>query len=83
MGLREAAALLWPRGPLTESSLRTAIVHRELAHVRIANRIYTTRAALAAMTECRRTSGREAGRVSEEAWDAHLATLLKKHRSVG
>lgn len=55
MGLHEAAALLWPRGPLTESSLRTAIAHRELAHVRIANRIYTTRAALAAMAECRRT----------------------------
>ena len=83
MALHEAIDLLWPAGPLTVSSLRTAIARGDLACVRIAGRIYTTRAALAAMTECRRTSGREAGRMSDEAWDAHLATLLKKRRRDG
>ncbi|MGY3133412.1 hypothetical protein ACVWZM_004094 [Bradyrhizobium sp. USDA 4501] len=65
---------------MTLSSLRTATAHGELAYVRIAGRIYTTLAAIAAMTECRRFS---AGRMSEEAWNAHLATLLKKHRRGG
>jgi hypothetical protein len=56
LGLHEAVALLWPRGPLTVSSLRTAIASGALAYVRIAGRIYTTIAALAAMAECRRTT---------------------------
>jgi hypothetical protein len=81
MALHEAVALMWPAGPLTVSSLRTAIAHGDLACARIAGRIYTTRAALAAMTACRRTSdGGRRGNLSEADWDAHLATLLKKRR---
>ncbi|MDE5465945.1 hypothetical protein [Bradyrhizobium sp. CSS354] len=76
MGLHEAVALLWPRGPLTLSSLRTAIANGDLGHARIAGRIYTTRAALAAMSECRRISAPEGGPPSEADWEAHLASLL-------
>lgn len=78
MGLHEAVALMFAAGPLTVSSLRTAIGRGELAHARIANRIYTTLAALSAMAECRRTSGRNDGRMSAEAWEARLSTLLPK-----
>jgi hypothetical protein len=80
LALHEAIALLWPAGPLTVSSLRTAIARGDLACARIAGRIYTTRAALAAMTECRRASASR-GRPSDADWEAHLATLLKKRRA--
>ncbi|WMT76281.1 hypothetical protein [Bradyrhizobium sp. Ash2021] len=74
LALHEAVALLWPRGPLTVSSLRTAIAKGHLGHARIAGRLYTTRAALGAMSECRRIP--EGGRPSEADWEAHLASLL-------
>jgi hypothetical protein len=76
LALHEAVALLCPRGPLKVSSLRTAIAAGQLAHVRIAGRIYTTLAALEMMIECRRrtTVGRRSGGPMD--WEAHLATLL-------
>lgn len=80
MALHEAVALLWPEGPVTVSSLRTAIAHGSLGHARIAGRIYTTRAALAAMAECRRAPT-DSGGPSEADWEAHLASLLKKRRA--
>ena len=82
MALHEAVALMFPLGPLTVSSLRTAIANGRLGHARIAGRIYTTRAALAAMAECRRTCA-EDGAGSSVDWDAHLATLLPKHGGRG
>jgi hypothetical protein len=80
IALHEAVALLWPRGPVTVSTLRTAIAAGELAHARIAGRIYTTRAALAAMAACRRTPSADggAGSSDETDWDRHLATLLPR-----
>jgi hypothetical protein len=80
LALHEAVALLWPRGPVTVSSLRTAIAAGDLAYARIAGRIYTTRPALAAMAACRRTAAADGGAGSLEGtdWDAHLATLLPK-----
>lgn len=51
MTLAEAAALLWPSGPLTASSLRTAYRAGELEVVMIARKLLVTKAALAAMTE--------------------------------
>ncbi len=47
----EAAALLWPEGPLTASSLRTAYRAGELEVTLIARKLLTTKRALAAMTE--------------------------------
>lgn len=78
LALHEAVELFWPQGPVTVSSLRTAIAAGDLAHARIAGRIYTTRAALKAMATCR-TLNAAAGGV-EIDWDAHLATLLPGRR---
>jgi hypothetical protein len=80
LALHEAVALLWPRGPVTVSSLRTAISSGELACARIAGRIFTTRAALAAMTECRKaaTACGRSGSPDDTDWDARLATLLPR-----
>jgi hypothetical protein len=56
---QEAAALMWPNGPLTASSLRTAYRAGELEVVLIARKLLTTKRALAAMTEAaRRIKGR-------------------------
>lgn len=51
--LPEAAALLWPDGPLTTRSLRTAERSGQLASVVIAGKMFTTRRSLARMSECR------------------------------
>ena len=45
------AALLWPDGPLTASSLRTAYRAGELEVTMIARKMLTTKRAIAAMTE--------------------------------
>lgn len=60
----EAAALLWPDGPLTESSLRTAYRAGQLDTVLIARKLMTTKRALAAMQEAARrpASRTDAGR---------------------
>lgn len=50
--LPEAAALLWPDGPLTVSSLRTALRDGKLQVVVVAGKILTTRAALREMGTC-------------------------------
>jgi len=47
----EAAALLWPDGPLTASSLRTAYRAGQLEVTMIARKILVTKHAIAAMTE--------------------------------
>jgi hypothetical protein len=77
IALHEACALLWPSGPVTVSSLRTAIACGELAYVRIAGRIYTTRAELSAMAACRKNGSAGGGAGAREAdRDARLASLL-------
>ena len=47
--LDEAAALFWPHGPLTTTSLRTAIKDKQLAFVAVAGKFLTTPAALKEM----------------------------------
>jgi hypothetical protein len=47
----EAANLLWPQGPLTASSLRTAYRAGDLEIVLIARKLLTTKKALEAMTK--------------------------------
>jgi hypothetical protein len=51
--LPEAAALFWPMGPLTTTSLRTAVRDRVLDVAEIAGRLLTTKAAIRRMSECR------------------------------
>jgi len=47
----EAASLLWPQGPLTASSLRTAYRAGQLEVALIARKLLTTKKALEAMTK--------------------------------
>lgn len=54
MSLAEAAALMWPQGPLTETSLRTAVRQGRLPISKVAGKFLTTRAALAMLAVCER-----------------------------
>jgi hypothetical protein len=54
MTLAEAAALMWPEGPLTASSLRTAHRAGRLEVTIIARKLLVTKAALKAMQEASR-----------------------------
>jgi len=58
----EAAALLWPDGPLTASTLRTAYRAGGLEVTVIARKLLTTKRALAAMAEAARRPARSADR---------------------
>lgn len=51
MTLSEAAALLWPQGPLTASTLRTAYRAGQLEVTMIARKLLVTKMAIRAMTE--------------------------------
>lgn len=57
MTLPEAAALLWPKGPLTTHSLRVAVRDGVLAVAVVAGRYLTTRKAIAEMSACRPLPG--------------------------
>lgn len=57
LSFSEAAALLWPDGPLTASSLRTAYRAGELEVTVIARKLLVTRRALAEMTAAARRKG--------------------------
>lgn len=50
--LQEAAALFWPLGPLSVSSLRTAIKDGQLAYTEIAGKFLTTKSSIARMSKC-------------------------------
>lgn len=52
MSLYEAAALFWPDGPLTVTSLRTAVRDGKLGVAEIAGKLLTTKAAIAEMSSC-------------------------------
>lgn len=52
MTLFEAAALFWPDGPLSVSSLRTAVADDKLAVVEIAGKLLTSKAAISEMSAC-------------------------------
>ncbi|MCS3928989.1 hypothetical protein M2175_004020 [Bradyrhizobium elkanii] len=53
MTLAEAAMLMWPNGPLTETSLRTAVRDRRLAISVVAGKFLVTKAALRALSLCK------------------------------
>ncbi len=50
--LQEAAELCWPEGPLTVTSLRTAVRDRQLAVAMVAGKFLTTKRQLAEMATC-------------------------------
>lgn len=52
LSLPEAAALFWPDGPLSTSSLRTAHRKGQLAVTEIAGKFLTTKAAIRQMSTC-------------------------------
>jgi hypothetical protein len=52
LSLAEAAALFWPDGPLTVSSLRIAAKAKQLDVVVIARKVLTCKAAIARMSAC-------------------------------
>jgi hypothetical protein len=51
--LAEAAALFWPDGPLTTTSLRTAVRDGQLEVAEIAGKLLTTKVAIARMCVCK------------------------------
>jgi hypothetical protein len=53
MNLAEAARLMWPDGPLTERSLRTAIREGRLPISVVAGKFFVTKQALGALSACR------------------------------
>jgi hypothetical protein len=53
MSLQEAAALFWPNGPLTTTSLRTAVRDRSLDVAEIAGKLLTNKEAIERMSVCR------------------------------
>jgi hypothetical protein len=52
MTLVEVAALYWPDGPLTETSLRTAVRDGRLPISQIAGKFFVTKTALRSLTVC-------------------------------
>ena len=52
MTLPEAAALIWPNGPLTARSLRTAVDDGMLPVVMVARKLMTCRRAIVEMGKC-------------------------------
>lgn len=52
MTLSEASLLFWPDGPLTVTSLRTAVRHGQLDIVEIAGKLLTTKSAIQRMSAC-------------------------------
>lgn len=86
--LPEAIALLWAKGPVTVSTLRTAIRHGDLGHARIAGKIFTTRTALEELAACvKRLPGKpaaaaHAGRQPDALAD-YLAALIRPSTGAG
>lgn len=77
MTLPEAVAVFWPDGPLTITSLRTAIRNGDLAFRKIAGKVFTTPRALKEMTAVRRADPPNAVAAGTEvhgAQDANAAS---------
>ncbi|MGY3133413.1 hypothetical protein ACVWZM_004095 [Bradyrhizobium sp. USDA 4501] len=59
LSLTEAAALMWPDGPITASTLRTAYRAGLLSTVLLARKLMTTKRAVNEMTEAARRPARQ------------------------
>lgn len=65
MTLAEAARLFWPGGPITVTTLRTAVRQGDLEVVVLARKLFVTPAGIRAMGR----RGRRQGSATEEARD--------------
>jgi hypothetical protein len=63
--LPEAAALFWPDGPLTTTSLRTAVRDRQLEVAIIAGKFLTTKSAIHRMSTCKLLKDADCGEPEE------------------
>jgi hypothetical protein len=77
--LAEAAALLFPDGPLTASSLRTAYKQRKLEVIIVARKVLVTKVQVAQMIENARRTGPPKGG-SEEAPEGGSGSGTAKQR---
>jgi hypothetical protein len=71
MTLQEAAALFWPSGPLTTTSLRAAVRDGKLEVAEIAGKLLTNKLEIAKMTRC-------AVRASQQGAWHHAATVTER-----
>jgi hypothetical protein len=65
--LAEAAALMWPHGPLSERTLRTAVREGRLPISIVAGKFFVTKDALSLLSVC--TPVTPTGRASDESKD--------------
>ena len=63
MTMAEAAALLWPEGPITERTLRTAVRDGRLPISKVAGKFFVTKIAVIVGNSIRLVSGVELGDV--------------------
>ena len=85
MTLREAASLMWPNGPLTARSLRTAAEAGQLPVTKVAGKLFTTLAALRELSRCEKRTvpasparpGRATRPETDRPEDAH-ARLMRQ-----
>lgn len=77
MNLGEAAALLWPRGPISERTLRTAVRDGRLPISRLAGKFFVTKAALATLSKCEpvKTSAAASPERAPSAFEDDLAAI--------
>ena len=85
MTLRESACLMWPDGPLTARSLRTAAEAGQLPVTMVAGKLFTTLAALRELSRCEKRTvpasparpGRATRSETDRPEDAH-ARLMRR-----
>jgi hypothetical protein len=77
MSLPEAASLFWPDGPLTTTSLRTAVRDGLLDVALIAGKLLTTKSAVLRMSECRPRNAAAARPAASEIANRTLAALRR------
>ncbi|UFW46278.1 MULTISPECIES: hypothetical protein [Bradyrhizobium] len=82
MTLTEAAALFWPDGPLTETSLRTAVRDHRLAISQIAGKFFTTKRAIAALEICKTLPSGQDGEHRRGDYHRDLRKIASMGRSV-
>jgi hypothetical protein len=78
--LREAAALMWPNGPLSERSLRTAVREGRLPISVVAGKFFVTKDALSLLSVCTSLAVAEtpkSERVVNPGFEEDLALIQK------
>jgi hypothetical protein len=83
MTLPEAASLFWPEGPLTTTSLRTAVRDRVLAVAEIAGKLLTTKSAIIRMSSCRIRGEAQTLEIAPSSAMPRTVRELRMSRSAG